>query len=100
MLRQAHQKKSKLSVDIVKIMKVQNNVFQTLKDHSCQARIPNPSKLKEEENMSAISLLNSVEDGKQEGGTHLNREVSLVEVGGVSFSMPKRNFRFRCTGFS
>lgn len=57
---------SRLSVDTIKIVKVQNNVFQTLKDHICQARIPNPSKLKEEENMSAIFLLNSVEEGKQE----------------------------------
>lgn len=74
-------------------MKAQNNVFQTLKDHNCQARIPNPSKQKEEENMSAVSLLNSVEERKQEWATHLNPEVSLVEVGDVSLSMPKRNFQ-------
>lgn len=93
MLRQAHPKKSRLSVDTIKIVEVQNNVFQTLKDHSFQARIPNPSKLKEEENMSAIFLLNSVEEGKQEWGTHLNPEDSLVEAGDVSLSMPKRNFQ-------
>lgn len=93
MLRQAHQKRSTLSADTIKVMKVQNNVFQTLKDHNCQARIPNPSKLKEEENMSAISLLSSVEEGTQEWGTHLNPEVSLGEVGDMSLSMPNRNFQ-------